>query len=125
MSDVAHVTGVAPQPARSFAGRIRGVLTSAHNSPLSLVTTRSRTAQDGPQAPERPRDLPLICAHGLTRAQLAGKRCAVPNCRRWLAWSRFSAPQVIGVTVGGRPVRACHDHDLTLVTEPVAPEEER
>ena len=63
--------------------------------------------------------LPFICASGLTRAQRAGRACAVPNCRRRFRVSGSSPPQVVGVTTGGRPVCACADHDPALVLEAV------
>jgi len=63
--------------------------------------------------------LPFICASGLTRAQLAGRRCAVPGCKRWLRLFPHACPEVIGVTLGGRPLRACASHDLALVLEAV------
>lgn len=59
--------------------------------------------------------LPRICASGLSRAQLAGRRCAVPNCRRWFRVSNSSSSRVIGITTGGRPVCACADHNPALV----------
>jgi len=63
--------------------------------------------------------LPFICVSGLTRAQRAGRTCAVPNCRRRFRVSGSPPPRVIGVTTGGRPVCACADHDLALVLEAV------
>jgi hypothetical protein len=63
--------------------------------------------------------LPFICANGLTRAQRAGRACALPDCRRRFRLSTSSSPRVIGVTTGGRPVCACADHDLALVLEAV------
>jgi hypothetical protein len=65
--------------------------------------------------------LPRICASGLSRAQLAGRRCAVPNCRRWFRLSRWSSPKVIGLTIRGRPVRACADHEDVLEAVTVIP----
>ena len=59
--------------------------------------------------------LPWICASGLTRAHAQGRACAVPNCKRRFRLSRSSSPRVIGITTGGRPVRACADHDPALV----------
>jgi hypothetical protein len=48
---------------------------------------------------------PMIDPDSLNRAQIAGRRCAVPNCRRPLIGKVF----MIGRLPGGRPVLACRD----------------
>lgn len=53
----------------------------------------------------------VIDPRGLTPAQLAGDRCAVPNCRRRLAGPRT----FLGETPDGTPVFVCDDHDLAEV----------
>jgi hypothetical protein len=84
------------------------------------VVPRYHTLTGAPETAPGPRTaLPRIAASGLSRAQLAGRRCAVPGCRRWFALSRSSSPGVIGVTTDGRPVRACGDHDPGAVMVPV------
>lgn len=47
-------------------------------------------------------------ATGLTLAQLAGERCAVPNCRRRLAGPRT----LLGQLPDGTPVYICDDHGV-------------
>jgi len=47
--------------------------------------------------------VPVIDPRSLTRAQLAGSRCAVPNCRRLLAPPAYQ----VGRLPDGRPVLAC------------------
>ncbi|HEY1915394.1 MAG TPA: hypothetical protein VGH27_07440 [Streptosporangiaceae bacterium] len=58
---------------------------------------------DGSEMPEM--IAPLIDPDSLNRAQIAGRRCAVPNCRRPLIGKVF----MIGRLPGGRPVLACRD----------------
>lgn len=68
-------------------------------------------------------DLPLTCVDVLSRVQLADRQCTLPNCRRGPSLAPDPAP-VAGDSAspsGGRPVRACDDHDQGLVVEPVAP----
>ena len=50
--------------------------------------------------------LPVIDPYSLNPAQIAGRRCAVPNCRRLLVY-RMTCQ--IGRLPGGRPVLACGD----------------
>jgi len=47
--------------------------------------------------------MPVIDPRSLTCAQLAGRRCAVPNCGRLLAPPAYA----VGRLPGGRPVLAC------------------
>lgn len=47
--------------------------------------------------------MPVIDPRSLTRAQLAGRRCAVPNCGRRLAPPAYE----VGRLPDGRPVLAC------------------
>jgi hypothetical protein len=47
--------------------------------------------------------MPVIDPRSLTHAQLAGRRCAVPNCRRLLAPPAYA----VGRLPDGRPVLAC------------------
>lgn len=47
--------------------------------------------------------MPVIDPRSLTRAQLAGRRCAVPNCGRLLAAPAYE----VGHLPDGRPVLAC------------------
>jgi RNase P subunit RPR2 len=47
--------------------------------------------------------VPVIDPRSLTRAQLAGRRCAVPNCGRLLAPPAYK----VGRLPDGRPVLAC------------------
>jgi hypothetical protein len=91
----------------------------------NLLTDDPQTArgrklrQDDPGA-ARHGGLPLVCADGLSRAQLAGRRCVVRSCRRWFA-GRISDPKVIGLTIRGRPLRACGDHEDVLEAVHVIP----
>jgi hypothetical protein len=56
---------------------------------------------------ERPLTLtvPVIDPRSLTRAQAAGRRCAVPNCRRRLRDLAY----LVGALPDGRPVLACEE----------------
>jgi RNase P subunit RPR2 len=47
--------------------------------------------------------VPVIDPRSLTLAQLSGRRCAVPNCRRLLT----SPAHQVGRLPDGRPVLAC------------------
>lgn len=47
--------------------------------------------------------VPVIDPRSLTRAQVAGRRCAVPNCGRLLAPPAYE----VGRLPDGRPVLAC------------------
>jgi hypothetical protein len=47
--------------------------------------------------------MPVIDPQSMTRAQLAGLRCAVPNCGRLLAPPAYE----VGRLPDGRPVLAC------------------
>ena len=47
--------------------------------------------------------VPVIDPRSLTRAQRAGRRCAVPNCGRLLAPPAYK----VGRLPDGRPVLAC------------------
>jgi len=47
--------------------------------------------------------MPVIDPRSLTHAQLAGRRCAVPNCGRLLAPPAYE----VGRLPDGRPVLAC------------------
>ena len=47
--------------------------------------------------------MPVIDPRSMTRAQLAGRRCAVPNCGRLLAPPAYE----VGRLPDGRPVLAC------------------
>ena len=49
--------------------------------------------------------LPVIDPESLTAAQRAGRRCAVPNCRRLLADLVYK----VGRLPGGRPVVVCEE----------------
>jgi hypothetical protein len=49
--------------------------------------------------------LPVIDPWSLTRAQLSGRRCAIPNCRRLLG----GPVRAVGRLPGGRPVVACQE----------------
>jgi hypothetical protein len=49
--------------------------------------------------------LPVIDPESLTPAQRAGRRCAVPNCRRLLADLVYK----IGRLPGGKPVVVCEE----------------
>jgi hypothetical protein len=60
--------------------------------------------------------VPVIDPRSLTRAQQAGQRCAVPNCRRLLADLGY----LIGRLPGGRPVVACEDCASMVRFEPSA-----
>lgn len=51
------------------------------------------------------RTLRLIDPRSLTRGQRAGRRCAVPNCRRLLADLVYQ----VGRLPDGRPVLACEE----------------
>ncbi len=51
------------------------------------------------------RRLPVIDPGSLSAGQLAGRRCAIPNCRRLLADLVYQ----IGRLPGGKPVLACED----------------
>ena len=53
----------------------------------------------------------VIDPRGLTVAQLAGERCAVPNCCRRLTGPRT----LLGATPDNTPVFVCDDHDLSEV----------
>ena len=53
----------------------------------------------------------IIDPEGLTVAQLAGERCAVPNCRRLLGDDKV----LLGPTPDGTPIFICNDHDLSEV----------
>jgi hypothetical protein len=54
--------------------------------------------------------VPVIDPRSLTRAQQAGLRCAVPNCRRLLADLGY----LVGRLPGGKPVVACEDCAATI-----------
>jgi hypothetical protein len=49
--------------------------------------------------------LPVIDPDSLTPAQRAGRRCAVPNCRRLLADLVYK----VGRLPGGKPVVVCEE----------------
>ncbi|HEY3735675.1 MAG TPA: hypothetical protein VGL63_17360 [Streptosporangiaceae bacterium] len=49
--------------------------------------------------------VPTIDPRSLTDAQLAGRRCAVPNCQRPLSGPVYK----VGRLPGGRPVVACEE----------------
>lgn len=49
--------------------------------------------------------VPIIDPRSLTLAQLSGKRCAIPNCRRVLAAPAYE----VGRLPDGRPVLACQE----------------
>lgn len=49
--------------------------------------------------------LPVIDPESLSPAQRAGRRCAVPNCRRLLADLVYK----VGRLPGGKPVVVCED----------------
>jgi hypothetical protein len=49
--------------------------------------------------------LPVIDPESLTAAQRAGRRCAVPNCRRLLSDLVYK----VGCLPGGKPVVVCED----------------
>ena len=60
----------------------------------------TRTAAPAPRVTHV---MPVIDPRSLTRAQLAGRRCAVPNCGRLLAPPDYA----VGHLPDGRPVLAC------------------
>jgi hypothetical protein len=62
-------------------------------------------------------DPPVIDPDSLSRSQLAGRRCAVPNCRRPLIGKVF----VIGHLPGGKPVLACRDCTPYVAYQPSPP----
>lgn len=63
--------------------------------------------------------LTIICADGLPQDVLDGHRCAVPRCGKKFGTAGHIY-QVLGVTTGGREIRACPDHDRADVLGPVA-----
>jgi hypothetical protein len=64
----------------------------------------TRTAvRDAPMTPVP--TLPVIDPESLTPAQRAGRRCAVPNCRRLLADLVYK----VGRLPGGKPVVVCEE----------------
>jgi hypothetical protein len=63
------------------------------------------------------RSLPLIDPRSLSRRQRAGRRCAVPNCRRPFTQGRAAR---VGRLPDGRPVLACAQCAPAVAFEPAS-----
>ena len=63
-----------------------------------------------------PHAMPVIDPESLTPAQRAGRRCAVPNCRRLLADLVYK----VGRLPNGKPVVVCEECAPAISVTPVA-----